>query len=112
MEHFDDIVTNDEIINVPYDHAYDLDLSYTNNDSSDGGRDDDIELDSHEDIEPVKDFFIAESPSLENNIDSEDDDTPNKKYLQIIEFIRDANLDKTSTDRLMRLLNNVNEYAG
>ncbi|CAF2041896.1 unnamed protein product [Rotaria magnacalcarata] len=112
MEHFDDIVTNDEIINVTYDHAYDLDLSHTNNDSSEGGRDDDIELDSHEDIEPVKDFFIAESPSLENNIDSEDDDTSNKKYLQILEFIRDANLDKASTDRLMRLLNNVNEYAG
>ncbi|CAF4526230.1 unnamed protein product, partial [Rotaria magnacalcarata] len=67
--------------------------------SSEGGRDDDIELDSHEDIEPVKDFFITESPSVENNIDSEDDDTSNKKYLQILEFIRDANLDKASTDR-------------
>lgn len=72
--------------------------------SFDGRHDDDTELESNENIE---DLFIAESSTLENNIDSEDEDIPNEQYLQIIEFMRNANLDKTSTDQLMRLLNNI-----
>lgn len=49
---------------------------------------------------------------MDNTMDHEDYDILNKEYLQIVEFIRDANLDKTNTDQLMRLLNNIKENAG
>ncbi|CAF4095285.1 unnamed protein product [Rotaria sp. Silwood2] len=59
------------------------------------------------------DYYLLESPpSQASGSESESDTDENEELIQIIDFIRGANLDKSNTDRLLDLLNNIHSNVG
>ena len=59
------------------------------------------------------DYYSLESPPSEAaRSESDSDNNEVEELIQIIDFIRGANLDKTNTDRLLDLLNNINSNVG
>ncbi|CAF3928177.1 unnamed protein product [Rotaria sordida] len=74
--------------------------------------DDALDFDSASNIEPVNDFYsITSSPSAGSS-SSDNDNAEDDIFLQIIDFVRSANLDKVNINRLLRLLNNIHPNNG
>ncbi|CAF4245594.1 unnamed protein product [Rotaria sp. Silwood2] len=58
-----------------------------------------------------RDFYLFESSPSETR-EGESDSDENEEITQIIDFIRSANLDKSNTDGLLDLLNNIQSNVG
>ncbi|CAF1397656.1 unnamed protein product [Rotaria sordida] len=62
-------------------------------------------------IQLDNDFYLIESSQSEDS-GGENDSDEDEELMQIINFIRSANLDKSNTNRLLDLLNNIKSNVG
>ena len=67
------------------------------------------DLESHTELD--NDYYLFNYSSSEVN-GSESDADEDEELIQIIDLIRSANLDKSNTDRLLALLNNIHSNVG